>query len=97
MYDTLKAILVDDLFLSAEDVRPTASRAEVGLDSLATVELAAALNSRLGVVVKDHELLEAATVADIARLMERRLPEPAGLMPAPLTPGSVGSARLEVP
>jgi acyl carrier protein len=92
VYDALKTILIDDLFLSAEDVRPTASRAEVGLDSLATVELAAAVNSRLGIVVQDHELFEAATVADIARLMERRRPEP-----APLIADPVGSACLEVP
>ncbi|MGI5216162.1 acyl carrier protein [Plantactinospora sp. CA-290183] len=72
MYDVLKAILVDDLHVRAEDVLPTASRTEVGLDSLAAVELSAVLNSRLGIEVHDYELLGAATIADVARLMEER-------------------------
>lgn len=72
MYDVLKVILVEDLQMRAEDVQPTSNRAEVGLDSLAAVELSALLNSRLGIEVHDYELLEAATVADIARLVEER-------------------------
>ncbi|BCJ69317.1 acyl carrier protein [Polymorphospora rubra] len=87
MYEVLKAILVEDLHMRAEDVRPTASRAEVGLDSLAAVELAAALNSRLGIAVQDYEVLEAVTVADVVRLMEQRRSGS----------GPLGSGPLEAP
>jgi len=71
VYELLKTILVDELHMCAADVRPTASRADVGLDSLAVVELAAALNSRLGIAVKDYEVLEAETVGDVVRLIEQ--------------------------
>ncbi|MEU6934629.1 acyl carrier protein [Streptomyces sp. NPDC046385] len=75
MYDVLKDILVADLHVREEDVVPTATREEVGLDSLAVVELAAALNERLGIEVQDYELLDAGTLADVARLMAERRPE----------------------
>ncbi|WAP60616.1 acyl carrier protein [Streptomyces sp. S465] len=74
MYEILKGILVDDLQMRAEEVVPTAGREEVGLDSLTAVELAALLHSRLGIEIHDYELMDTATVADIARLLEERLP-----------------------
>ncbi|MFE3828679.1 acyl carrier protein [Streptomyces sp. NPDC059092] len=72
MYEELKGILVDDLQVRAEDVTPTASRAEVGLDSLAVLELVALLNGRYGIEVHDYEVLAAGTVADVADLMAER-------------------------
>ncbi|GHG17127.1 MULTISPECIES: acyl carrier protein [Streptomyces] len=74
MYDVLKDILVADLQVREEDVVPTATREEVGLDSLAVLELATALNERLGIEVHDYELLDAGTLADVARLMAERRP-----------------------
>ncbi|UTP36956.1 acyl carrier protein [Streptomyces rapamycinicus] len=74
MYEVLKGILVDDLQMREEDVVPTAGREEVGLDSLTAVELAALLHNRLGIEIHDYELMDAATVADVARLVEERLP-----------------------
>jgi acyl carrier protein len=72
VYTILKAILVDDLQMRADDVFPTASCAEVGLDSLAVMELSELLSSRFGITIHDYELLELATVGDVARLMEER-------------------------
>jgi acyl carrier protein len=72
VYDALKNILVDDLHLTEEDIRPEASREEAGLDSLAMVELSMMLSKRLGIEISDDELLEATTVADLARLIGRR-------------------------
>lgn len=74
MYEVLKGILVDDLQMREEDVVPTAGREEVGLDSLTAVELVALLRSRFGMEIHDYELMDAATVADVARLLEERLP-----------------------
>ncbi|GAA2329902.1 acyl carrier protein [Streptomyces violaceusniger] len=74
MYEVLKGILVDDLQMREEDVVPTAGREEVGLDSLTAVELADLLHNRLGIEIHDYELMDAATVADVARLVEERLP-----------------------
>ncbi|MEU5904589.1 acyl carrier protein [Micromonospora sp. NPDC047527] len=72
MFDQLKTILVEDLQMRAEDVVATADRAEVGLDSLAVVELSALLRKRLDIEVSDYELLELATVGDIADLVAER-------------------------
>ena len=77
MYEVLKRILVDDLYLRTEDITPAAGCAEVGLDSLTAAELSSVLSDRLGIEIHDYELLELATVGDVARLMEqRRLAEP---------------------
>lgn len=72
MFDRLKTILVEDLQLRSEDVVATAARDEVGLDSLAVVELSAVLSSRLSIEVADYELLELGTVGDIADLVAER-------------------------
>lgn len=72
MYNVLKSILVNDLQMRAEDITPTANCVEVGLDSLTVVELSSVLGSRLDIEIRDYELLELATVGDIARLMEER-------------------------
>ncbi|MER6581920.1 acyl carrier protein [Nonomuraea sp. NPDC001023] len=70
MYEALKDILVDHFQMRADDVTATASLVEVGLDSLAAVELSDVLSSRFGIEVRDYELLELATVGDVARLLE---------------------------
>ncbi|MET7937549.1 acyl carrier protein [Streptomyces sp. NPDC005322] len=72
MYETLKAIFINDLHLMEEDIRPEATREEAGLDSLAMVELSMMLSKRLGIEVSDDELLEAATVAEIVDLVSQR-------------------------
>jgi acyl carrier protein len=72
MYELLKTIMVEDLKLDAADITPDASREDAGLDSLAVVELSMVLSRRLGVDIPDDELLELATVADIARFVEQR-------------------------
>lgn len=72
MYDILRDILVESLQVRAEDVQPTATREEIGLDSLAVLELAILLTERLGVQVHDYELLDAVTVNDVAHLVAER-------------------------
>jgi acyl carrier protein len=72
VFEQLRTILIDDLQVRAEDITPTARRAEVGLDSLAVVELSSVIGQRLGIQVADYELLELATVGDIATLLKRR-------------------------
>jgi acyl carrier protein len=74
MYETLKRILVDDLYLRVEDLTPAAGCVEVGLDSLTAAELSSVLSDRLGIEIHDYELLELATVGDVAHLMEQRRP-----------------------
>lgn len=72
MYEVLKGILVDEFQIRVEEVLPTASRTEVGLDSVTMVELAALLSSRLAVEIHDYELADAGTLAELARVVEER-------------------------
>ncbi|MFJ8001344.1 acyl carrier protein [Streptomyces sp. NPDC096310] len=88
MYEELKGILVDDLQVRAEDIAPTAGREQIGLDSLAAVELAALLSDRYGVEIHDYELLEAGTVADVADLVAQRRAVAPGAVPAAPAPGA---------
>lgn len=72
--EMLLAILVDSFQVPAEEVRPGATREEIGLDSLAVLELAEVLTRRLGVEIYDYELLDTVTVADVAALVTERRP-----------------------
>ncbi|MET8964095.1 acyl carrier protein [Streptomyces sp. NPDC004074] len=72
MYEVLKGILVDDLQVREEDILPTATCEEVGLDSLAALELAEVLNARLGIRIQDYELLDTTTLAEMAHLVAER-------------------------
>ena len=76
MYETLKTILVNDMQLMEEDIRPEASFDEAGLDSLTVVELSIVLGKRYGVEISDDELIESGTVAGIADLMAQRMSAP---------------------
>jgi acyl carrier protein len=72
LYDKLKSILVNDLQLTEDDIRPEATLGEVGMDSLALVELYLVLSKQYGAELSDDELVETATVADIADLVAQR-------------------------
>jgi acyl carrier protein len=72
LYETLKSILIEDIQLSEDDIRPEATFDEAGLDSLAVVELSIVLGKRYGLEISDDELIETATIGGIAELMARR-------------------------
>ncbi|MHC5909237.1 acyl carrier protein [Streptomyces sp. S6] len=72
MFETLKEMLVSKLKVTPEIVVPDATREDIELDSLAVVELSLVLEKELGLAISDDELLEAATVGDMAKLMEER-------------------------
>lgn len=72
MLEQLRNILADTLKVAPETIVPEATREDIELDSLAVVELSLLLKSELGLDISDDELLEAETVADMARLMEER-------------------------
>lgn len=73
MYDELTSILVDNIGLAEENLRPDATLDEAGMDSLALVELSLVLENRYGVLISDDELIESATIADIANLVAQRV------------------------
>jgi len=70
-YDELKSVLVS-LGIPEDDISPEASREEVGLDSIAVVELALVLRREKGVDVTEEEIGGTLTVADVAALVGAR-------------------------
>ena len=68
----LESILVNDLKVPADRLRPEASVEEAGFDSLTIVELSMLLRERLNVNISDVEIKGAATVGKLDRLVERR-------------------------
>jgi acyl carrier protein len=73
LYDELKSILVNDIGLAEDHIRPDATLAEAGMDSLAMVELSLVLEKRHSITISDDELIETATVADISKLVAERV------------------------
>ncbi|MGR3875630.1 acyl carrier protein [Streptomyces graminifolii] len=69
----LVRILVEDLGISEDDLRPDASLNDAGLDSLALAELAELLPARLGVRLGDDVLNKAATLDALSALVEQQL------------------------
>lgn len=48
---------------------------ELGIGSIAALEIAASLQTRLGVEIPDSDLFDLRTVADFAQLVQRKRPE----------------------
>ena len=65
-FEKVRDIIVETLGCDAEQVTPEASLADdLGADSLASVELAMALEEAVGVKIEDSALAEMKTVGDI--------------------------------
>ncbi|GGN41009.1 acyl carrier protein [Streptomyces fuscichromogenes] len=69
----LVRILVEDLGIGEDNLRPDASLNDAGLDSLALAELAELLPERLGFRLGDDVLNKAATVGALSTLVEQQL------------------------
>jgi len=72
LLDQFRDILVDTLKIDRSTITPEATREDIELDSLAVVELSLLLKAEFDLDVSDDELLEAATVADMVALLEKR-------------------------
>jgi acyl carrier protein len=71
MYETLRNVLQKDLHLTDTNLAPDATLEDAGLDSLALVELAMALEKKHGIDIPDEEMSAVSTVGEIANLMTR--------------------------
>lgn len=72
MFDTLKDILVTELDVKEEDIRPDAQlSADLGLNSLELADLVLLCEDRFGVTVSDDDIRTFLTVGDVCKYMER--------------------------
>ena len=72
MFDTLKDILVTEMDVKEEDIRPDAQlSADLGLNSLELADLVVLCEDRFGVTVSDDDIRTFLTVGDVCKYMER--------------------------
>lgn len=70
-FEEFKDLLVA-MGLPGDDILPTATREEAGLDSLTVVELTLELRQRYGITVAEEEIHAVETVAGVAELIGTR-------------------------
>lgn len=72
MYETVKSLLTDEFKISEDQIAPDSTLEDLGLDSLAAVEFALALEKGIGVEITDDEVVELERLDRIVELVERR-------------------------
>jgi acyl carrier protein len=72
VYDRVVQVLTDRLGVSADDITPAATFAELDLDSLDLVEFALGAEELFGVTISDDEAEDLASVGDAVALLETK-------------------------
>ncbi|MEA4875787.1 acyl carrier protein [Anaerorhabdus sp.] len=71
MFEKVKEVLVETLNVDEDQIKLEASlKDDLGIDSLAAVELSLELETQFDVKIEDEELVNLKTVADIVNLLE---------------------------
>ncbi len=78
VFDRVKGIVVDQLGVAEEEVKPEASFVDdLGADSLDVVELVMALEEEFGVEIPDEDAEKIVTVGEAVKYIEQHVGEPA--------------------
>jgi acyl carrier protein len=72
LYESVVDVFTERFGIERSLVVPDASFDDLGLDSLSQIELATALQKRLGVVLTDDEIIELTVVADVVAILEAK-------------------------
>ncbi len=72
LYDSVVDVFVARFNVRREKVQPDSSFGDLGLDSLSQIELATALQKRLGVTITDDEIANMSVVSDIVARLEEK-------------------------
>ena len=72
VYDRVVQVLTDRLGVSADDISPEATFAELDLDSLDLVEFALGAEELFGVTISDDEAEDLRSVGDAVALLETK-------------------------
>ena len=73
MFDQIKKVLVEAINVDEEEIKPEAKLNEdLGIDSLAAVELALELENDFGIRIEDEELANLVTVQDVMDIIEKK-------------------------
>ncbi|WP_416326914.1 acyl carrier protein [[Eubacterium] hominis] len=73
MFEKVKAVLVEAINVDEDVITMEANlKDDLGIDSLAAVELSLELETEFDVRIEDDELAKLVTVADIVKLLESK-------------------------
>jgi acyl carrier protein len=72
LYESVVDVFAERFGIDRALIVPEASFDDLGLDSLAQIELATSLQKRLGVVLTDEEIIELTVVSDIVAILEEK-------------------------
>ncbi len=71
MYERIKKILIDDLQVTEEDIKPEAELiADLGINSLELADLILLCEEQFGIEVKDDDIHKFITVGDVVAYLE---------------------------
>ena len=72
MYEQIKTLLVNELNLNPDEIRPDAEiSADLGLNSLELADLIVMCEDKFGIVFADEDLAKLVTVEDVAEYIEQ--------------------------
>lgn len=71
MFETLKNLLVEELQLNADDIKPDSELAnDLGINSIELADLIMLCEDKFGVTIEDEDLHKFVTVADVVNYLE---------------------------
>ena len=74
MFDKVKEMLVNDLSVNADDVKPEAELiADLGINSLELADLILLCEEKFGIEVKDDDIHKFITVGDVVSYLEENV------------------------
>ncbi len=71
MFETLKNLLVEELQLNADDIKPESELAnDLGINSIELADLIMLCEDKFGVTIEDEDLHKFVTVEDVVNYLE---------------------------
>ena len=73
MFETLKTLLVEELQLNADDIKPESELAnDLGINSIELADLIMLCEDKFGVTIEDEDLHKFVTIADVVSYLEEK-------------------------
>ena len=73
MFETLKNLLVEELQLNADDIKPESELAnDLGINSIELADLIMLCEDKFGVTIEDEDLHMFVTIADVVSYLEEK-------------------------
>ena len=73
MFETLKNLLVEELQLNADDIKPESELAnDLGVNSIELADLIMLCEDKFGVTIEDEDLHKFVTIADVVSYLEEK-------------------------